>query len=173
MRFSQGVPVHRVPIVHERGDLEVNGKDTAIVSWSVLSQRNPHVSKAEMTARLKTALGLKSVVFIEGFDPLDGTRGHVDGMARFVAEDTVLVGNDGSQLMDSVAAQIAAQRPDFTIKRLHARSAAKFMNFLVGNGFVLVADSGHSAQNTLAQDTLQPFFHGREFHFVAIKELWY
>jgi agmatine deiminase len=167
-----GLPVEQVALVHERGDLEVNGLDTAMVNWSVVGQRNPQLSQEEAVEAFRVALGVSSVIVVEGFDPLDGTRGHIDGMARFVAEDTVLVGQDGGELMDSIAEQIAEQRPDLEILRLEAQDAAMLLNFLIGDGFVLVGDSGDSAQNALAQSTLEQLFPGRQVRFVNVDALW-
>ena len=93
-------------------------------------------------------------------------------MARFVAEDSILVGQDGSELMDSIAEQIAEQRPDLKLLRLEARDASMLLNFLVGNGFVLVGDSGDEAQNALAQSTYEELFPGREIRFVNVDALW-
>ncbi len=166
------MPLEQVGLIHERGDLEVNGSDTAIVSWSVLSDRNPALSKDEVTAVFQEALGVDSVVYTEGYDPIDVTKGHVDGMVRFVSEDTVLVGQDGSELLDSVAEQIAEQRPDLKLERLVAQEAALFMNYLVGNGFVLVGDSGDSQQNAVAQAAMEGYFPGRDVHFVNVDALW-
>jgi agmatine deiminase len=162
----------QVNITHERGDLEVNGLDTAIVNWSVLSHRNPQMPQSEMTTGLKQALGVDSVVYVQGFFPSDGTRGHVDGMVRFVSEDTVLVAKDGSRLMERVAEQIAEQRPDLIIERLESPQAALLLNFLVGDGYVLVGDSGIQADNAMARTKLQQTFPGREVRFVNIDALW-
>ncbi len=115
-----GREVEQVDLIHERGDLEVNGRDTAIVSRSVLSDRDPDLSKDELTALLQEALGVTSVIYTEGYHPLDITKGHVDGMVRFISEDTVIVAQDGSQLMDDVAEQIASQRPDLEMRRMVA-----------------------------------------------------
>ncbi len=167
-----GLHVEQVALVHERGDLEVNGLDTAMVNWSVVGQRNPQLSRDEAVAAFEQALGVSSVIVVEGFDPRDGTRGHIDGMARFVAQDTVLVGDDGGALMDSVAEQIAEQRPDLKLLRLEARDAAMLLNFLVGDGFVLVGDSRDEAQNALAKSTYEELFPGREVRFVNVDALW-
>ncbi len=166
------LPVERVSMIHERGDLEVNGVDTALVNWSVVSHRNPGSSREELTAVFEEALGVDSVIWAEGYDPLDGTRGHVDGLARFVAEDTVLVGQDGSRLMDQIAGQIAEQRPDLTVERLVAYDAALLLNFLVGNGFVLVGTSSDEAQDAEARRVLGTFFPGRDIRFVNVDALW-
>lgn len=164
-----GLESEHVAIVHERGDLEVNGLDTAMVSWSVLSHRNPSMTKEAMSAGFREALGVDSVLYIEGFDPLDGTRGHTDGLARFVAEDTIAVVQDGSALADDVAAQIAEQRPDLTIERIPYEDGSKYANFLVGNGFVLSATGGDDAAWT-AQ--LNRWFPGRDVLFVNTDALW-
>lgn len=166
------LPLEQVALVHERGDLEVNGSDTAIVSWSVLSHRNPNLGRDEMTAALQQALGVESVVYTEGFDRWDGTRGHVDGMLRFVSHDTVLIGQDGSALLDDVADQIAAQRPDLTLVRLESEHATLFMNYLVGDGFVLFGDSGDDAENAKAAQALAAFFPDRQARFVNVDALW-
>ena len=167
-----GLPVEQVSMIHERGDLEVNGVDTAMINWSVVSHRNPGSTREALTAALEEALGVDSVIWVEGFDPVDVTRGHVDGMARFVAEDTVLVGQDGTQLMDQIAAQIAEQRPDLTVERLVAQDAALFLNFLVGNGFVLVGTSSDDAQDAIARSVLEQTFPGRDVRFVNVDALW-
>lgn len=166
------LPVEHVSMIHERGDLEVNGADTALVNWSVVSDRNPDSSREELTAVFQEALGVDSVIWAEGFDPLDVTRGHVDGMARFVAEDTVLVGQDGSDLMNQIAAQIAQQRPDLNVERLVAYDAALFLNFLVGNGFVLVGTSTDDDQDAEATRVLGELFPGRDIRFVNVDALW-
>ena len=166
------LPIEQVSMIHERGDLEVNGSDTAMVNWSVVSDRNPGQSREQLTAMFQEALGVDSVIWAEGFDPLDGTRGHIDGMARFVAEDTILVGQDGGRLMEQVAAQIAEQRPDLRIVRLVADEAAMLMNFLVGNGFVLVGTSGDDDQDAAARRVLEQLFPNREIRFVNVDALW-
>jgi agmatine deiminase len=167
-----GLAMETVTMVHERGDLEVNGLDTALVNWSVVSDRNPGHGRAELTAAFEQALGVSSVIWAEGFDPLDGTRGHVDGMARFVAEDTLLVGDDGSRLMDEVAEQIAEQRPDLRVERLVSPDASVFLNFLVGNGFVLVATSGTTGEDAEAERVLSGHFPGRDIRSVDVSALW-
>ncbi len=166
------LPLEHVKIVHERGDLEVNGTDTAIVSWSVLSQRNPQMSKEAMTEGLQLVLGVTSVVYIEGFDPADGTRGHTDGMVRFVAEDRVMVIDDGTDLSRDVAAQIEEQRPDLTVDRLVSWDASQYANWLVGNGFVLAATSGDAGADAVVEAQLNGWFPGRDVHFIDTAALW-
>lgn len=166
------MPLEHIDLIHERGDLEANGQDTIMVSWTVLSDRNPNLSQAEVSDILRSATGADSVVYIEGHDPLDITLGHVDGMARFVSADTIVVGQNGSELMDTVALQIAAQRPDLHIDRLTADTAGILMNWLVGDGFVLVGDSHSEADNATAEQLLNQYFPERTVHFVNVNALW-
>ena len=166
------LPFETVPLIHERGDLESNGKDTVMVSWTVLSDRNPEMNKADITAHLTNATGADSVIYVEGHDPLDITLGHVDGMARFVSEDTVIVGQDGSNLMDNVALQIAEQRPDIEVQRLVSENASMLMNWLVGDGFILIGDSQNQADNDAASRLLNTHFPDRTVHFVNVNALW-
>lgn len=166
------LPLEQVALVHERGDLEVNGVDTALVNWSVIAHRNPDLDRAAITAGLRDALGVESVIYAEGFDPLDGTRGHIDGMARFVSEDTVVVGDDGSALFDAVARQIREQRPDLTVERMVIEPWAPTMNWLVGNGFVLTGTSGDAAADARAAADLNRYFPARDVHFVDLGPLW-
>jgi hypothetical protein len=83
----------------------------------------------------------------------------VDGVARFGVEDTILVGDDGSQLMDAVVAQIEEQRPEPIVDRLESREAALYRSFLVGDGCVLMGTSGDAAEDARAADAIGRYFH--------------
>ncbi len=167
-----GMPLERVGLIHERGDLEVNGSDTAMVNWSVVSHRNPGVSKAQATAEFQKALGVDRVIYIEGFHPEDITRGHTDGIARFISEDTVVVGDDGSDLLDNAAAQIRAQAPDLSIRRLAYVDGDPVINWLVGDGFVLTGSTGDAQGDREVAAELRSYFPGREIHFVDVSAVW-
>lgn len=166
------LPLEQVDLVHERGDLEVNGVDTAMVNWSVISHRNPELTRDEITARLQRALGVTSVIYAEGFDRFDGTRGHIDGMARFIDANTVVVGDDGGPLFDNIARQIAEQRPDLIIERLPLFDWSPAMNWLVGNGFVLLGSSGDPDEDDRVAGFVERYFPGRDVRFVDIDVLW-
>ncbi len=167
-----GLPVERVGLVHERGDLEVNGVDTALVSWSVLSHRNPGLTRARVAEVISRAHGVDSVIFIEGFDPRDGTRGHVDGAARFVDRETIVVAEDGGALFDGYAGQIAEQRPDLKLVRMALPAGAPTMNWLIGNGFVLVGASGDEDVDERVADQLRSWYPSRDVLFIDVGALW-
>ncbi|MEM7159758.1 MAG: agmatine deiminase family protein [Myxococcota bacterium] len=175
-----GLPVETVDMVHERGDLEFNGLDTVMVNWSVVTDRNPDLSEAQATAIFESAFGVSSVIYLEGFHPEDGTTGHVDGLARFISEDEVVVGQISNpdfdpvfaDLFENVAGQIAAQRPDLTIIRMPFPADTDYMNWLVGNGYVISGAFGNAQADAAAQAQLQQWFPERTIYMVDVRDLW-
>ncbi len=166
------LPLEHIDLVHERGDLEVNGSDTAMVNWSVVGHRNPGMTREEATSVFVEALGVTRVIYLEGFHPQDVTRGHADGLARFISQDTVVVPDDGSELLDTVAAQIAEQAPDLTIERLELWDNDPTLNWLVGDGFVLTGSTTDAAADAELAVELEAYFPGRDIHFVDVQAIW-
>ena len=93
------MPVDKVNIVHERGNLELNGTGAVILNWSALGdpERNPGYTKDQAERDLKHWFGVSKVVFLEGVPEGDRTNGHVDGIARFIDTNTVVVGQCSSE----------------------------------------------------------------------------
>ncbi len=166
------MPLEQVGLVHERGDLEVNGSDTAMVNWSVVGHRNPGVTREQAADIFKAALGVSRVIYLQGFHPEDVTRGHTDGLARFIAEDAVVVPDDGSALANNVAAQIAEQAPDLTIHRLSLMDNDPTLNWLVGDGYLLTGSTGDAAADAEIAVDLQGYFPGRDIRFVNVDAVW-
>lgn len=175
-----GLPVETIDMVHERGDLEFNGLDTVMVNWSVITDRNPQMSEAEATAIFEAAFGVSSVIYLEGFHPEDGTTGHVDGLARFISEDEVVVGQISdpefapvfADLFEDVAEQIATQRPDLTMIRMPFPADTDYMNWLVGNGYVISGAFGNAQADAAAQAMLEDWFPDRTVYMVDVRDLW-
>ncbi|MDR1614563.1 MAG: agmatine deiminase family protein [Campylobacteraceae bacterium] len=81
-----------VPMVFEGGSMDNNGAGVAITTSKCLldKNRNPHMSKNEIDAKLKELFGLKRIIWLEhGFLKGDDTDSHVDTLARFITEDTI------------------------------------------------------------------------------------
>jgi agmatine deiminase len=175
-----GLPIENYDLVHERGDLEFNGEDTLIVSWSVLSDRNPGLTKTEADAIFVDAFGVDSVVYIEGFHPEDGTTGHVDGFSRFISADEVVVGQVEDPLsdplmaglFDDVADQISEQRPDLTLTRMPFPADTDYMNWLVGNGYVISGAFGDADVDAAAKALIESYFPGRAVYMVDVTAMW-
>ncbi len=168
------LPLENYPLVHERGDLEFNGKDTLMVNWSVVGQRNPGWTREETTKVFKSAFGVTSVIYLNGFHPEDGTTGHTDGLARFISKTEIVVGQvidpetdpTLAQLFEDVTQQIKAQRPNLTVHRLQHPAEAGYMNWLVGNGFVLLGATGFAEDDQTAQKELEKYFPGRKIYLI-------
>ncbi len=92
-----GVSTIDSPMVNEGGGIHVNGAGVVLVTETVQrgEGRNPDWSRAQVEAELKRTLGTNRTVWLErgltrDYDEF-GTRGHVDIVACFANEATVLV----------------------------------------------------------------------------------
>ncbi|MDJ0777977.1 MAG: agmatine deiminase family protein [Gammaproteobacteria bacterium] len=189
-----GIPVDPVDIVHERGNLEFNGVDTVLLNWSTLGDpaRNPGYSRARAEQDLRYHFGVERVLFVEGIPQGDLTRGHIDGFARFIDADTVVVaqctensrcrpgdGADGS-VYDRAAQTIAAAGFEVirdpilgTVSYRDATFDTNYLNWLVGNDFVITVGFGHAEADAAAQQRIEGYFPGRKVYVVEMLESWY
>ena len=188
-----GIPVDQVDIVHERGNLEFNGAGTVILNWSTLGdpKRNPGYTRDQAKADLKNLFGVSEVIFIEGVPEGDLTGGHIDGIARFINKSTVVVAQctDGSKCKvdDSAtgavlenAAQIIANA-GLTVIREPIETFVKYkgqlfdtnyMNWIVGDGYVIATGFGDTTADANAKARLQSYFPGRDIYVIEMLESW-
>ena len=187
------MPVDEVSVVHERGNLEFNGVDTVILNWSALGDaaRNPGYTRSQAEADLRHWFGVSRVVFVEGVPDGDRTNGHIDGIARFIAADTAVVGQctasslckpgDGKtgSLLDRAAEVISAA--GFTVIREPMEGIAEvegqqfdtnYMNWLVGNGFVITTGYGDERLDNRAKVRLQRYFPDRDIYVLPMLKSW-
>ncbi|MEM9335722.1 MAG: agmatine deiminase family protein [Pseudomonadota bacterium] len=188
------LPVDRIDIVHERGNLEFNGDDTVLLNWSTLGDpaRNPGYTRAQAVNDLKTHFGVEQVVMVDGFVEGELTRGHIDGFARFISTDTVVVaqctaasecqpGDDGAGTLYDQAADTIAEAGfkvirDPVLGKVNYRDAvfdANYMNWLVGNGFVITVGFGDAALDTAARERIKTYFPDRDVYVIEMLESWY
>jgi agmatine deiminase len=87
-----GLPVFYPGMVLEGGSIDVNGAGTLLTSESCLlnPNRNPTLPRAEIEQRLRDYLGVREILWLGDGIEGDDTDGHIDDLARFVAERTVL-----------------------------------------------------------------------------------
>ncbi|MGL4465030.1 MAG: agmatine deiminase family protein [Planctomycetia bacterium] len=78
-------------VVMEGGSIEVNGSGTVLTTEECLlnPNRNPHLTRADLEQLLAEALATPNVVWLTGEVVGDDTDGHVDNLARFVAQRTI------------------------------------------------------------------------------------
>ncbi len=89
---SLTLPSKQVPLVFEGGSIDFNGAGAALTTRQCLlePQRNPQFRESELDAILKKVFELKELIWLDDGLVGDHTDGHVDTIARFVNEDTVL-----------------------------------------------------------------------------------
>lgn len=83
------------PVILEGGAIDVNGKGTLLTSEECLLHpsiqvRNPGFTKADYEAIFKEYLGVTNTIWLKDGIEGDDTHGHIDDLARFVSEDTII-----------------------------------------------------------------------------------
>jgi agmatine deiminase len=164
--------VDRSDYVLEKGNLEFNGGDVVVLNHDCQDDRNPGLSEAEHEAILREAFGVSTVVWAYGHHPLDGTTGHIDGTARFVAEDTLAVADStwGAATEDPLVD--AAHDAGLEVVRVPCPGDTDYMNWLVGDGFVAAMAFGDADADAAAQAALESLFPGRDVHMIDAGALW-
>lgn len=159
-----GVPSYAHDFVLEGGAIEVDGLGTCLTTRSCL--QNPNRGKPApddvIAKRLHAALGITQVVWIDGGLANDHTDGHIDNIARFVSEGTVVCmqaqtpDDPNRDTLDAIFetlqnAQDARGRalkvvriasPGRVLSSEGAVMPASYMNFIVGNKRVLMPAFG-------------------------------
>ncbi len=189
-----GLPVDHIDIVHERGNLEFNGTDTVILNWSTIGDpgRNPGYTIEQATSDMQRHFGVSKVIFIKGIPEGDRTKGHIDGIARFINRNTVVIpkctgrslcqpGDDRDSLIFDNAARVIAEA-GFNVVRDPIEGAVSYkgvrydtnyMNWLVGNGLVIAVGFDNPETDNAARQRLRNYFPDREIHIVEMLGSWH
>ena len=107
-----GVPTISSTLINEGGGIHVNGAGAVLVTRTVQlgEGRNSSWSQAEVEAELARTIGAKTFIWLERGLTRDyeryGTRGHVDIVATFINESTVLYHDQQSR-----------EHPDFEVSQ--------------------------------------------------------
>ncbi len=177
----------------EKGNVESNGSGTVILNWDCQNKRQPEWSKEKTENLLKEKFGVKKVVWLPSSHPEEFTGGHVDGMARFINEETVVVPRysdqslPGASVFEDAAkavrmAGLKVIRMDvpgtfFFDPKQSGESAtemeALYVNWLVANGVVIATGFGNPNWDAAAQKTIQGFFPNRDVHMITTPTIWY
>ncbi|MCP4188755.1 MAG: agmatine deiminase family protein [Gammaproteobacteria bacterium] len=187
------LPVDRVDIVHERGNLEFNGVDTVLLNWSTIGdpQRNSGYTREQAVQDLKHHFGVEKVIMVEGIPSGDLTRGHIDGFARFINTTTIVVSQctehssckpgdsaDGA-IYDEAAKTIESagfrviRDPILGTTSFKGQSFdTNYLNWLVGNGFVIAVGFDNPETDAAAKKRIESYFPGRDVFLVEMLESW-
>ncbi len=154
---SMNLPFFPAGIVMEGGALEVNGKGTLLTTTQCLlnKNRNPSLSKEQIEQVLKNYIGVSNIIWLNDGIIGDDTDAHIDNLARFVSETTVLCAfeenkddENYSNLKENYDILCASKDQEgnqlnvikMPLPRLEddeRRYPASYMNFYIGNTVVL------------------------------------
>ncbi len=150
---------NRQDYIMEKGNLEFNGTGTLVVNWDCQDDRNPGMTKAEHESILQEAFGLTRIIWAYGHFPGEGTTGHIDGTARFVDEDTIVITQYGTATEKNLV--LACEAAGIEVVRYPGDP-----NWLVGNGFVAAMSNGDTTTDAQATALLESLFPERDIHMI-------
>ncbi|MGQ0661061.1 agmatine deiminase family protein [Sphingosinicella sp.] len=160
--------------VLEGGAIDVDGTGLALATEQCLlnPNRNPAMSKADVEARLRAELGIDRVLWLGDGLLNDHTDGHVDNLARFVAEGVLAIPTPTNDDPNAAVYEDARARAETfgleatplpspgRIERDGEIIPASYMNFYIGNAAVAVPIYG-AANDDAAVAAIAKLFPGR------------
>lgn len=172
------------PVVLEGGSIDVNGRGLLLTTEECLldstQARNPRLGRAALEQVLCDYLNVRRVLWLGQGIAGDDTHGHVDGVARFVADDVVVAAAEPDpadenhrRLADNLARLARMTNLDGAPLRVvelpmpspvrfaGERLPASYVNFYIGNRRVLVP-TFNDPRDRIVLDRLAPLFPGRE-----------
>ncbi len=184
------VPVFYPGMILEGGAIDVNGAGALLTTESCLlnKNRNPSLSRDEIEQRLRDYLGVRDVLWLGDGIAGDDTDGHIDDLARFVSEKTVVTAveeNRGDEnyepLQENLARLQAMKINDRAIEvitlpmpkkimREGLRMPATYANFYIANSCVLVPTFADPADEA-ALSILRESFPNRRVIGIDCREL--
>jgi agmatine deiminase len=171
-----GIRAFRPGIIMEGGAVDFNGAGTVMTTSSCLlnRNRNPHLARGDVERHLKAYYGQRHVIWLgRGIDG-DDTDGHIDDLARFIDERTIVIGmeddpqdanydvlRDNRRRLDRLRDQegrpfdiveLPMPRP---VSHRGQRLPATYMNFYFVNNALVVPTFGQARRDPRALATLQ------------------
>ena len=184
------LPVFYPRMILEGGSIEVNGAGSLLTTESCLlnQNRNPNLDRAEIEQRLREYLGVREILWLgEGIEG-DDTDGHIDDLARFVSENTVVTAVEENRedknyepLHENLARlrQMKVERGEIEIVTLPMpkkivregqRLPASYANFYIANSCLLFPTFADPNDET-ALSILQKLFPDRRVIGIDCREL--
>ncbi len=185
-----GVPVFYPRMILEGGSIEVNGAGALLTTESCLlnKNRNPNLSRDQIERCLRDYLGVTNILWLGDGIAGDDTDGHIDDLARFVSERTVVTvveehrdDENYAPLQENLARlsemKIGGHKLDVVtlpmpkkIVREGLRLPASYANFYIANTCVLVPTFAEPADET-ALSVLRECFPVRRVVGIDCREL--
>ena len=190
--FGQ-LPLRRPGLALEGGGIETDGQGTLLTTAECLLSlnRNPHLSQAELEARLTEWLGVDRFLWLRhGYLAGDDTDSHIDTLARMCPNDAIAYvrcddpNDEHYAALRAMEAELQAFRtregkpytlaplpwPEACYAADGHRLPATYANFLIINGAVLMPIYG-LPQDEKALEAIAPCFPDREIIGVNCRPL--
>ena len=184
------LPVFYPRMILEGGSIDVNGAGALLTSESCLlnKNRNPNLSRDQIEQRLRDYLGVRDIVWFGEGIAGDDTDGHIDDLARFVSERSIVTAVEDNRddenygpLQENLARlremKIGGRSVDILtlpmpkkIVREGMRLPASYANFYIANTCVLVPTFG-DANDERALSVLRKSFPDRRVIGIDCREL--
>jgi agmatine deiminase len=184
------LPVFYPGMILEGGSIDVNRAGALLTTESCLlnPNRNPHLSRDEIEQRLRDYLGAREILWLADGIAGDDTDGHIDDLARFVSQQTVVTvveedrGDENYEPLQENLARLSEMKMDNReidiitlpmpkqIVREGLRLPASYANFYIANSCVLVPTFADPADE-LALSVLQKCFPNRRIIGIDAREL--
>jgi agmatine deiminase len=184
------VPVFYSDMILEGGAIDVNGAGALLTTESCLlnKNRNPSLSRDEIEQRLRDYLGVRDILWLGDGIAGDDTDGHIDDLARFVSEKTVITvveENRGDEnyeplqenlarlqamKISGLAAEVITLPMPKKMMREGLRMPATYANFYIANTCVLVPTFADPADEA-ALSILRECFPNRRVIGIDCREL--
>ena len=184
------VPLFYPRMILEGGAIDVNGSGALLTTESCLlnPNRNPNLRREEIEQRLRDFLGVREILWLGPGIAGDDTDGHIDDLARFISERTVVAvveenRNDENYrpLQENIARlrqmkiggraiEIVTLPMPKKIVREGLRLPASYANFYIANTCVLVPTFADPADD-VALSNLRECFPNRRVIGIDCREL--
>ncbi len=174
LRLAEGAGMEAVRHgwILEGGAIDVDGTGLAVTTEQCLlnPNRNPGMSREEVERRLREDLGIERLLWLGEGLLNDHTDGHVDNLARFVAEGTLAIPEpanrddpnsavyrDARARAEAFGLRVEPFPSPGRIEREGEIVPASYMNFYIGNAAAVVPLYG-APQDEAAVAALQRLF---------------
>jgi agmatine deiminase len=186
-----GLPTLDSPLINEGGGIHVNGAGVVLLTETVQlgEGRNTSWSKEDVEAEIHSKLGTREAIWLKrgltrDYDEF-GTRGHVDIVACFANEDTILFHNQENPdhpdfAISQEVRSTLEQSGDYKLIPVAAPTTLRdeegfvdysYINHYVVNGGVILCGFG-DANDGRAVATLQSVYPDREIVLVDARALF-
>jgi agmatine deiminase len=162
-------------VVLEGGSIDVNGAGLILTTEECLLSdvqvRNPGLERQDYEQIFRDYLGAPRAIWLHNGIAGDDTHGHVDDLARFTDERTVVIGAEGDPApLHEAGLRVETLPMPEPVCFNGQRLPASYANFYIANGLVLVP-TFNDKNDRVALEKLAELFPKREVIGIASTDL--